>query len=296
MELNTSYIDLSRGFPDPKIFPSEEIKEILREINYDVVNTEGKIEGIDEAIYYLLKIRGIGFEFNLATSTMEVINNIISSSTVACEEPSHDGIIMKPGVMSYEGLVAKGKWKFSGKYFYFSIVNNPTGVVAKGKKLEEFREEAKNKGIKIILDDVYGYFSDTKAFFDENTTIYVSSLSRILGSGLRIAFTNAKTKSRPSSISQYIVKRLYESGVLQSIIEKEKRVYSERLKKASEFFEKYLYKKPEGGVSLLLTLQKERFNAIVSDGSRYFKRKVNFTRITISRYDISEIMKVVKLD
>ena len=295
MGLSTSYIDLSRGFPDPKIFPSEEIKEILRETNYDVVNTEGKIEGIDEAIHYLLKIRGIDFEFNLATSTMEVINNIVSSSTVACEEPSHDGIIMKPGVMSYEGLVAEGKWKFAGKYFYFSIVNNPTGVVAKGKKLEEFREEAKNKGVKIILDDVYGYFSDTKAFFDENT-IYVSSLSRILGSGLRIAFTNTKTRSKPSSISQYIVKRLYESGVLQSIIEKEKRVYFERLKKASEFFEKYLYKKPEGGVSLLLTLPKEKFNAIVADGSRYFKRKVNFTRITISRYDVSEITKIVKLD
>jgi len=45
-----------------------------------------------------------------------------------------------------------------------------------------------------------------------------------------------------------------------------------------------------------LTLPRERFNAIVADGSRYFKRQVNFTRITISRYDISEIMKVVKLD
>ena len=296
MGLNTSFIDLSRGFPDPKILPIDEIKEILREIDYEVLNAEGKIKGIDEAIHYLLKIRGIDFDFNLATSAMEVINNIISSSTASCEEPTHDGVIRNPRVIANEGLVAEGKWKFVGEYFYFSIVNNPTGAIAKGKELEEFREEAKNKGVKIILDDVYGYFSDTKAFFDENT-IYVSSLSRILGSWIRIAFTNAKTNSKPSSISQYIVKRLYETGILQIVIEKEKRIYNERLKKASEFFEKYLYKKPEGGVSLLLTLPKERFNAIVADGSRYFKKgNVNFTRITISRYDISEIIKVVKLD
>jgi len=45
-----------------------------------------------------------------------------------------------------------------------------------------------------------------------------------------------------------------------------------------------------------LALPREWFNAKVVDESRYFKRNVNFTRITISRYDISDIMKAVKLD
>ncbi|AWR96949.1 aminotransferase class I/II-fold pyridoxal phosphate-dependent enzyme [Acidianus sulfidivorans JP7] len=295
MESNTSSIDLSRGFPDPKIFPSNEIKEILKEIDYNIINTEEKIKGIDDAIYYLLKIRGINFDFNLATSAMEVINDVIlGAKSVGCEEPTHDGIIKKSKVIPHEGLVAEGNWQLTEDYFYFSIVNNPTGVVAENNLLKKFLEEAKNKGVKIILDDVYGYFSDVKAFFNENV-IYVSSLSRILGPGIRIAFTNIKTKSKPSTISQYLVKRLYEMGVLQRVIDSERYVYSLRLKKISEFFEKYLYRKPKGGVSVLLTLPKDRFKAKVTDGSRYFRKKVDFTRITISRYDVSEIVQAVKL-
>ncbi|ARM75589.1 aminotransferase class I/II-fold pyridoxal phosphate-dependent enzyme [Acidianus manzaensis] len=296
MESNTTYIDLSRGFPDPKIFPSQEIKEILKETDYySIVNTEDKIEGIDDAIYYLQKIRGVNFDFNLATSAMEIINDVISNAqSIGCEEPTHDGVIKNPKIVAHEGLVADGKWDLSEKYFYFSIVNNPTGVVIKNNELKRFLEDVKNKGVKIILDDVYGYFSETKAFFNENV-IYVSSLSRILGPGIRLAFTNVKTKSKPSTISQYIVKRLYEMGVLQRVIDSERYIYSTRLKKVSEFFEKYLFRKPEGGVSLLLTLPKDKFKAKVADGSRYFRKKLSLTRITISRYEISDIIQSVKI-
>ncbi len=294
-ESNTTYIDLSRGYPDPKIFPSEEIREILKEIDYSVFNTEEKVNGIDDAIYYLLKIRGINFDFNLATSAMEVIDQVINScKSVSSEEPTHDGVIKYPQVIPYEGLVAEGKWNLSNPCFYFALVNNPTGVVAKGKELQTFLEEAKNKNVKIIEDDVYGYFSDSKAFYSDDV-IYVSSLSRILGSGIRLAFTNVKTKSKPSSISQYIVKRLYEIGTLQRIIKEEKYTYSKRLQKASEFFSKYLFRKPEGGVSFLVNITKEKFKAKVVDGSKYFRKKVEMSRITVSRYDVEDIIRAVKV-
>jgi len=267
----------------------------LKEIDYSVLNVEGKVEGIDDAIYYLLKIRGENFDFNLATSAMEVIDNVINMcKTVGSEEPTHDGIIKYPQVFPYEGLVAEGKWNLSNPCFYFAIVNNPTGIVAKGKELERFLEEAKNKSVKIIEDDVYGYFSDSKAFYSDNV-IYVSSLSRILGSGIGLAFTNIKVKSKPSSISQYIVKRLYEMGTLQRVIQEEKYTYVKRLQKASEFFANYLFRKPEGGVSLLVNLAKEKFKAKVTNGSKYFRKKVEMTRITISRYEIEDIIRSVKV-
>lgn len=244
----------------------------------------------------MLKIRGVDFEFYLATSAMEVINNIIThAKSVGCEEPTHDSIIQNQKVIPHEGLVAEGKIELNEEYFYFSIVNNPTGKVAKRKEIEKLIEEAKDKGTKIILDDVYGYFSDSNAFIDDNV-IYVSSFSRILGSGIRIAFTNMKTNSKPSSLSQYLVKRLYEMGTLKKVIDMEKEIYSSRLNGISKYFEKYLYKKPEGGVSILLSLPPEKFNAKVIDGSIYFRRKIKgLTRLTISRYDIKDIIKIVKV-
>ncbi|MQL56301.1 hypothetical protein [Acidianus ambivalens] len=290
MESNTSYIDLSRGLPDPRIVKS--LEEIMKELKIETVMFEGIMKGFYDAVKYVINLRGIDFKPHFATSVMEVTRQTFDECrAVSAEEPTHDSVIREDKVVTYEGLVAEGKWEFKGDCFYFAPVNNPTGVVADSKISEEFLEDSIEKGVKIVEDDVYGYFSNSKALLDKNV-VYTSSFTRILGPGLRVAFTNRKYYGKPSSISQYIISRLYEMGELQRIIKEEKEVYEKRLNEAKDFFSSSLYKVPQGGVSLLLTIPKEKFLVKVADGSRYFKRKEgreNLSRLTISRYSISEI-------
>lgn len=51
MESNTSYIDLSRGLPDPRIVKS--LEEIMKELKIETVMFEGIMKGFYNAVKYV---------------------------------------------------------------------------------------------------------------------------------------------------------------------------------------------------------------------------------------------------
>ena len=113
MESNTSYIDLTRGLPDPRIV--KPLEGIVKELKIETVMFEGIMKGFYDTVKYVINLRRIDFEPYFATSVMEVTRQTFDKcKIVSAEEPTHDNVIREDKVVTYDGLVAEGKWEFKG--------------------------------------------------------------------------------------------------------------------------------------------------------------------------------------
>jgi 2-aminoadipate transaminase len=150
---------------------------------------------------------------------------------------------------------------------------NPAGVVMPEKRRKQLIDIANEHDIVIIEDDPYGklrYDEDPvkpiKAFDDEQRVIYMSTFSKILAPGLRLAWTIASEDLTrkivickqaldlcTNTLSQFIANEFIHQGSLDLHIMKLCQMYKPKrdimIKSIEEFFpEGYECNKPKGGM------------------------------------------------
>ena len=158
---------------------------------------------------------------------------------------------------------------------------NPAGVIMPESRRKNLIDIANEYDIVIIEDDPYGklaydvpHVKPIKAFDDEGRVIYISTFSKILSPGFRLAWTIASDKlTRKMTIckqaldlctntfTQYIVKEFIRRGSLDLHILKICEMYKPKrdimMESLENYFpEGYLCNKPNGGMFAWVTLPK----------------------------------------
>lgn len=179
-----------------------------------------------------------------------------------------------------EKLIALKKENILPKFIYVvPTFQNPAGVVMSEKRRKKLIDIASDYNIVIIEDDPYGKLSydaghikPIKAFDDEGRVIYMSTFSKILSPGFRLAWTIASDELTrkivickqaldlcTNTFTQYIANEFLRQGSLDLHILKICEMYKPKrdimIKAIEQYFpEGYTCNKPKGGMFTWVTL------------------------------------------
>ncbi len=179
-----------------------------------------------------------------------------------------------------EKLIALKKENILPKFVYVvPTFQNPAGVVMSEKRRKKLIDIASDYNIVIIEDDPYGKLSydaghikPIKAFDDEGRVIYMSTFSKILSPGFRLAWTIASDELTrkivickqaldlcTNTFTQYIANEFLRQGSLDLHILKICEMYKPKrdimIKAIEQYFpEGYTCNKPKGGMFTWVTL------------------------------------------
>jgi 2-aminoadipate transaminase len=179
-----------------------------------------------------------------------------------------------------EKLIALKKENILPKFIYVvPTFQNPAGVVMSEKRRKKLIDIATDYNIVIIEDDPYGKLSydaghikPIKAFDDEGRVIYMSTFSKILSPGFRLAWTIASDELTrkivickqaldlcTNTFTQYIANEFLRQGSLDLHILKICEMYKPKrdimIKAIEQYFpEGYTCNKPKGGMFTWVTL------------------------------------------
>ncbi len=224
---NPGTISFAGGLPDPKLFPSEAIREatdkILREnpgVGLQYGLTLGRIP-LREKIVGLMEREGVkatidniaittGSQQAITLSTMLLLNQ---GDVIITENPSYLGALaaFKPFEASYIGVSGDDQGMFmdeleevlektpKAKMIYvISNFQNPTGRTWSLERRRKLVEIADNYDLPIIEDNAYGEVRfegervpSIKSLDTEGRVIHLGSFSKILSPGLRVGWVCA---------------------------------------------------------------------------------------------------------
>ncbi len=179
-----------------------------------------------------------------------------------------------------EKLIKLKKEKIFPKFIYtIPTFQNPAGVVMSEKRRKQLIDIANEFNFLIIEDDPYSklrydmkYIKPIKAFDDENRVIYMSTFSKILAPGFRLAWTISSEEITrkmmickqtsdlcSSTFSQYIANEFIRQGSLDLHIMKICEMYKPKRDMMINSIKKYFPKgyecnKPHGGMFAWVTL------------------------------------------
>jgi 2-aminoadipate transaminase len=159
---------------------------------------------------------------------------------------------------------------------------NPSGVVMSEKRRKQLIDIANNYDLIIIEDDPYGklaydinHVKPIKSFDDDDRVIYISTFSKILSPGFRLAWTVASEELTRKMIickqaldlctntfTQYIANEFLRQGSLDLHIMKICEMYKPKrdimMKSIKQYFpEGYTCNKPRGGMFTWVTFPEE---------------------------------------
>lgn len=305
-------ISFAGGFPSPLTFPKEQLAEIYKEIimqKGDTVLQYGPTGGdlpVKEAIIKEDKLDISPDEIQVCCGATNGIYNAVRTfiepgDNIIAEAPSFLGSLVAfeaaganimPVSMEADGMdidelshiIANndtGKIKF---IYTIPDFQNPTGITMSTEKRERLVELAIENDILIIEDDPYGKLRLTgesypsileiarDKFFNKSVVICVRSFSKLLGPGMRIAYTIAdkgiisfmnswaqKVNVTNDRISQNVVAAYLEKGLLAGQIENIKQIYKPLCNSMVAAVREYIpanikWIEPEGGMFLWLEL------------------------------------------
>jgi len=159
---------------------------------------------------------------------------------------------------------------------------NPSGATMSNERRKHLVELAERYDFLIVEDDPYSYFTFDPVEFDYIKTldknyrvIYVSSASKILAPGLRLGWIAAHRELvrlfevgkqsvdlHTSTLSQYIMAEAIRQGVVDSTIERARRIYREKRDVMMDALDSYMsglarWTRPIGGFFTMVTLLDE---------------------------------------
>ena len=179
-----------------------------------------------------------------------------------------------------EKIAALKKEKVMPKFIYVvPTFQNPAGVVMSEKRRKKLIDIASEHNFVIIEDDPYGkltydigHVKPIKAFDDEGRVIYMSTFSKILSPGFRLAWTIASDELTrkivickqaldlcTNTFTQYIANEFLRQGSLDLHILKICEMYKPKrdimMKAIEQYFpDGYTCNKPKGGMFTWVTL------------------------------------------
>lgn len=310
-------ISFAGGFPSPETFPTDILSQLYQEVvrekgkqilQYGSTGGENNLKEViisedgpdiepDEIMICTGATNGI---FNTMMTFLEPGDYVIA------EAPSFLGAIVSfeaagaevlPVGMEPDGINIDELREIIGKKdtrkikFIYTIPDfqNPTGITMSNEKREKLIEIAIENGIIILEDDPYSKLrlkgEPQKSLFriarekyhNKEVVICVRSFSKLLGPGMRIAYTLAdkelmkymnswsqKINVTTDRISQNVVAAFMEKGLLKPQIESIRNIYRPLCDKMVSSLNEFLpdevrFVSPEGGMFLWLELP-ERMN------------------------------------
>ncbi len=261
-EFTEGYIRLSSGEPSPELFPKEMMKEVLGSVADEMTNLgyeepKGMLYLREQVSNYLkpFGIQAPPENILIVSGALQAIQLISiglmqPGSTVFLEKPSYlyslnifqsIGLRRSAVPMDQEGLIpnqliqTKPKHRQSILYTVPSF-HNPTGIVMSERRRKELLEVCIKNQIPIIEDDVYRELwidepspLPIKSLDQNNSVLYVGSVSKTLSTGLRIGWLvgpeavierlgdlKMQNDYGSSSLSQLTAGKFLESGLYQA--------------------------------------------------------------------------------
>ncbi len=298
---NRHLINLSSGELSPSLLPSEQFKTMMAEIpflghlGYD--HQQGNVslrETIAEHVKKYKNIHTSQSSILITSGAQQALHLIIqcllkSGDTIAIEDPSYCyslPVFQSAGLntlllpmdrhgINPDDVIALHKKHRIRMLFLNPDYQNPTGAkmsMARRKKILEISTEL---GIPIIEDDPYsltsfnGKVSNTLKAMDENgNVLYISSLSKIVASGLRIGWVIgpknvierlADAKQQVdfghSIFPQWAANEFLKSSSFDEHVDMIRKELKERRDEIVKSFDRYLkeeldYFIPEGGIHI----------------------------------------------
>jgi 2-aminoadipate transaminase len=353
-------ISFAGGMPHPKSFPVEDIFRISQ----SVLLNDGaqalqysETEGYEELRRFLAaRERSVGVlsdeENILVTSGSQQGLELVAKTfvnpgdTVLVEEPGYLGglqafrmfqasfktvPLLEDGadLDALRAILKKGEP--APKLFYIvPTFQNPSGITYSKEKRKELAEIATEHNLIVVEDNPYAKLrfegDDIRSFkaFCPDNTIYLSSFSKILSPGFRMAWVCAPkdvikkltimkqaTDLCSNTYSQVITYELLRRGLIDRHIPWIAAMYKEKrdimIKAMEEYFPpEATWTHPEGGMFLWVTLPqyvntKEMFKAALKEnvayvhgGAFFIKGGENHMRLTFSYVDNDKIVEGIK--
>jgi len=305
-------ISLAGGVPSPDSFPIELIRKLSNKV-IDEHGAKAlqysKTAGIDEIRETLADWMNERYDMKIkcenvmittgSTQAFDLFGKIFldPKDNIIVEDPSYLGALwgFDPYRPSYitvkseadgidtEELERKLKMYKNVKFLYIvSTFQNPTGRVIELSKRRQLVDLANKYDFLIIEDDPYGYLryegdpvDPIKKFDTEGRVVYLSTFSKILAPGYRIAFAvgneriiewlcDAKESAdlHTNVFGQYLVNEYVKGGYVEKQIKKIIKLYKPRYKVMLSSLKKYFPKdaywtEPEGGMFCWIELDEK---------------------------------------
>ncbi|MFP9128383.1 PLP-dependent aminotransferase family protein [Niallia sp. BSM11] len=302
-EFSPTIIRLGTGELSPSLLPTAMIQQAFAETAaLSLSYPEGKGSFLlRKAVSDYLQKKGIGTTPNsimIVSGAIQALQLISvglldQNSAILTESPSYlnsimvfpsAGIRMVPlnGELSFSAISRAKRLHNTALLYTTPTFHNPTGYCMAETKRMELLEACAKERMPILEDDVYGdlWFDSPpppplKALDKHGNVLYVGSMSKVLGPGLRIGFIAApepvierladikmQTDYGSSTLSQFAVAKLLTNGQYDMHIEKMRH----ELKVRRDFVQKLLstyfadlavWEQPAGGFYIWLSLIKE---------------------------------------
>jgi 2-aminoadipate transaminase len=305
-------IYLAGGLPARESFPVEPFKEacitVLDEVGAQALQY-GTTEGYKPLRRFLAQrmrnIKGVacGSDNVLLTSgsqqALEIIGKMFIDygDIVVMESPSYLGAIQAFNLyapryvnvpMDEEGMIVEELERVlqivTPKFIYtVPTFQNPSGRTMSAERRKQLMAVAEQYDVVIVEDDPYGELRYTgeavppiKAFDTTGRVIYLSTFSKILSPGIRLAWVVASeeciqklvllkqaTDLCTAPFIQYAAYEYCQSGIVEDHIDKIREMYRVRMEAMLNAMEEYFPKEgvswtqPEGGMFLWVTLPNE---------------------------------------
>jgi GntR family transcriptional regulator, regulator for abcA and norABC len=352
-EKNPSMIRLGTGEMSPELLPVAEMKKIFHKHTagmFSLGYSEPKGElFLREAISEYLKTKGI----DASPSSILVVSgglqalHLISlgllyrGSTVLHETPTYlnsvhvfqsAGMNLLGMPMDNEGIITayigRLKRQHNGALLYtIPSFHNPTGILMSEERRVKLLNACKQERLPIIEDDVYGdlWFegpppNPLKARDNQGLVLYIGSMSKTLGPGLRIGWIvgpetvidrlsdiKMQTDYGSSSLSQYAVAEWLSSGLYEEYIQGIRAELKERRNLTISILQKYFselatWNIPEGGFYIWLRITSEisipalfetalKEGILLNPGSVYDRNDGHHIRLSYSYASVAELEK-----
>jgi len=298
-------ISFAGGLPAPELFPkaeaAEKAAEILKEKG-EVALQYGPTEGYLPLRAFVAEWLGVEVEEVLITTgsqqALDLLGKVFleEGAPVLLEAPSYLGAIQAfraygPRFLTVptgeEGpdLEALAEALKEGPRFLYLIPSfqNPSGGLMPLWARERLLEMVMEKGLLVVEDDAYRelYFGESRlpSLFELSReagypgVIYLSSFSKVLAPGLRVAFAVAHPEAllkltqakqgvdlHTPALNQILVHELLKEGLLERL-SRVRRVYRDKAKAMLEALEKEMPKevaftRPKGGMFVWMELPK----------------------------------------
>ena len=271
-------VSFAGGFPSPSTFPKMELAKLYYDVvsneGSEILQygSSGGEETLKHAIIASEKLSCLSSEIMITTGATNGIYYLARTvvepgDVIITESPSFLGslvsfealgaevipVSMEPDGMNLDELAETLKINSNKKIkFIYTIPDfqNPTGITMSREKRVRLIEIAQKHNILILEDDPYsklrfsGTVEDSLGFLardkfaDNQTVVSICSFSKLLGPGLRLAYTVAhpdlikqmtswsqKINVTTDRVSQRVVARFLEKSLLPPHIEKIKEIY-----------------------------------------------------------------------